>query len=477
MFFKNYKCCIIGTGPAGLGAAIELKKNGIDDIIMIDRNKKIGGLSRTDVIDGIRYDVGPHRFYTNSKEINRIWHETLGKDFIPVNRLTRIYYKNKYFLYPINAIDSLSKLGLIESLYALFSFVHSKTFHHNSQPATFENWVIQRFGKKLYKTFFKTYTEKVWGISCDQIGAEWAAQRIKGLDIMQIINNALLGSSKKNKIKTLVENFNYPILGAGQMYEAMTDNLVAQGVEILLDTEVVAIHHDNYKVNSIDVITSQGNKINISAEQYFSSIPMTRFFKMLHLPLSEPIQTAADTLYFRDHITVDLLVNQDDLFPDQWIYIHSPDVKMVRLANYKNFSKAMGCKNKTPLSVEYFVFQHENIWKYSDESIQSLAIEELEYLGIVKKETIEKANIVRETETYPSYFLGFQEPYKVLKKYLDQFINLCPIGRGGLYKYNNQDHSILSGLCAARNYIKLKQYPYYNIWDINTDSEYEYSQA
>ena len=240
---KSYECCILGAGPAGLGAALELTKHGINDILIIDRNKVVGGLSRTEVFNGVRFDVGPHRFFKKNKIVNRIWHEILGTDFRPVTRLTRIYYKNKYINYPIKTFDVLTKLGLTESLHAILSFASSKIGKRN-EPITFEKWITQKFGRKLYEVFYKTYTEKVWGIPCNQIGAEWATQRIKGLDIIQVLKNSFLGGKNK-KIKTLVEEFYYPALGAGQMYEAMCDKVVSHGAEILLDSRVVSFNHQN----------------------------------------------------------------------------------------------------------------------------------------------------------------------------------------------------------------------------------------
>jgi len=469
MNLRSYECCLLGAGPAGWGAAIELVKNGVTDIIIIDRNKVVGGLARTELFGNARFDVGPHRFFTKNNEINTLWHETLGADFKPVNRLTRIIYKNKYFNYPIKPLDVAVKLGLNESLKVMLSFISTK-FGRKDEPANFEEWIIQKFGRKLYETFFKTYTEKVWGIPCDQISAEWAAQRIKGLDIIQLLKSSLFHSSKT--IKTLVEQFDYPVLGAGQMYEVMCDKVVSQGADVMLNSRVVSFNQQNNIIKSIDVIAPDGQQIRITAKHFFNSIPMTHFFKMLNPAESKPIQQAADTLYYREHITVNLLVHGDNLFPDQWIYIHSPEVQMARVANYNNFSKAMvGAKNKTALSVEYFVFQHEELWKNPDELIKELAISELDYLGLVDKHAVEQSWVVRETESYPTYYIGHKEPYNLLISRLNQFVNLAPIGRGGMYKYNNQDHSALSGILAARNYINPTATPY-NLWDINIDAEY-----
>ncbi len=464
------ECCILGAGPAGFGTALELVKHGVTDIIIIDRNDIVGGLARTEAFDGVRYDVGPHRFFTKNKEINQLWHETLGADFRPVNRLTRIYYRNKFFNYPIKPFDALSKLGFRESLQAILSFAATQ-FSRKPQPRTFEDWITQKFGRKLYETFFKTYTEKVWGIPCSQIGAEWAAQRIKGLDIIQVIRNSL-SLDKRNSIKTLVDQFDYPILGAGQMYEVMAEKVVSKGARIILGTRINRIHRKGNDITAIDLVNGDGSVTGICAKQYFSSIPLTQFFKMLEPHPSAEVLTAADALYYREHITVNLLVDKDDLFPDQWIYLHSPDVLMARVANYNNFSRAMvQFKPKSALSVEYFVFQHEDLWKKPDEELKGLAVDELVYLGLLERNVVENAWVVRETESYPTYFMGFAEPYNQLKGELNRLENLYPIGRGGMYKYNNQDHSTVAGILAARNYLMLPGAPY-NLWDINVDAEY-----
>ena len=468
MVTKNYPCIILGAGPAGLGAATELAHHGVNNILIVDRNKNIGGLSRTEVFDDIKFDIGPHRFFTKNKEVNTLWHNTLGEKFIPVKRLTRIYYNNRYFNYPIKPLNVILNLGPIELCQSMCSYLYTRIDKKNN-PETFEDWIVQKFGWKLYRTFFKTYTEKVWGIPCNQIGAEWAAQRIKGLDITELIKGAL--NIGKNRVKTLVEEFDYPLSGAGQMYEVMYEK-ISSNAEIMMKSEVLSFNHRDYTIESVDVM-SEGEKINIKGSYFFSSVPLTHFFKLLNPPLDkEEVKKASQALYYRDHITVNLLIDREDLFPDQWIYIHSPDVKMARLANYNNFSKAMvNYKKKTAISVEYFVFKGEDIWNKSDEDLKKLAVEELISLKLIEKNSVENSWVVRETESYPTYYLGFQESYDILKKEINKFKNLQPIGRGGMYKYNNQDHSLLSGLMAAKNYVN-PEGTTYNLWDINIDAEY-----
>lgn len=467
---KTYECCIIGAGPAGLGAAYELVKNGVTDVLMIDKNKGVGGLSRTDVLGGARFDTGPHRFFTKNKEIDKIWHDTLGPDFLSISRLTRIYYENKYFHYPIRPADVLIKLGPVDSLNAILSFFSSQISKKN-KPVSFEDWIVQKFGRKLYEIFFKTYTEKVWGIPCNQIGAEWAAQRIKGLDALQVLKNALFKDRKK--IKTLAEEFNSPVLGAGQMYEAMCYKLISQGAELMLESRVFRFNRHDNVIDSIDVVGADSKEIKINAKQFFSSIPLAHYFGMLNPAESEQILDSAGMLRYRAHITVDLLIGKSKVFPDQWIYVHSPDLRIVRITNYKNFSKAMvNDENTTALSAEYFVFKFDDLWNKKDDLLVDMTINELEKIRLIEKSEVLNASVIRETEAYPVYYLGFQDHYNLLKSRIDQFVNLYSIGRAGMHKYNNMDHSLMSGILAARNYLKLPGYPYF-LWDINVDAEYQ----
>lgn len=470
---KSYECCIIGAGPAGLGVAYELVKNGVKDILIIDKNKLAGGLARTEVFNGNRFEVGSHRFYTKNKEVDKIWHDTLGPLFKPVTRFSRIYFKNNYFNYPIKPIDVLIKMGPVGSLSVILSFFASQMGKKN-KPITFEEWIVQKFGRKLYETFFKTYTEKVWGIPGNQIGAEWAAQRIKGLDVLGVLKNALL-KGKHGKIKTLVEEFYFPVLGAGQMYETMCEKLVSQGAELMLESRVIRFNRQDNTVKSIDVLKGDGEEARINAKQFFSSVPLTHYFKMLNPAEPRQILDSAEMLRYRDHITVGLLIGRKEVFPDQWIYVHSPDVQIARISNYKNFSREMvKDENKTGLSVEYFAFMSDNLWNKTDESLSALAISDLEKMHLIRRGEVEGSWVIRETEAYPVYYLGFQDYYNLLKSRIDQFINFYSIGRAGMYKYNNQDHSLISGILAARNYLKLPGSPY-ALWDINVDAEYHES--
>lgn len=472
---KNVEICILGAGPAGMGAVHELVKNGRSNILVLDRNHIVGGLARTEEFDGARFDVGPHRFFSKNSEINQLWQETLGNDFLPVDRLTRIHFGGKFYSYPLKPFEALGNLGVKKSLLAVFSYLSAQVTSKTKTPATFEDWIVQKFGRRLYETFFKTYTEKVWGIPCAQIGAEWAAQRIRGLDVFQVIKNALF-FPQTNKIKTLVDRFRYPVRGAGQMYEVMKGQQEKYGAEFWLQSEVVAIHQKEDRVHAVEV--SRGSeKFMIKADVFFTSIPLTHFFKLLSPRADEVILRAADELFYRDHITINLKVDSGKLFPDQWVYVHEPEAMMARVANYNNFSPLMaGGIGKSALSCEYFVFKNEKIWQMPDDKLVELACEELEKIKLLGKVKIEGAWVVRETESYPTYYLGFKEPYDKLKKSISKFTNIYPIGRGGLYKYNNQDHSTLSGFYAARNYMQIYDGAPYDLWRINTDEQYQESE-
>lgn len=465
--------CILGAGPAGLGSAWELAASGWGkDVLVIDANSKAGGLARTEIFDGHRFDVGPHRFFTKNKEVDALWHEALGKDFRPVQRLTRIYYKKKFFLYPVSAFDALPKMGPVQAVQALASYAYAFVAKDASKAQTFEQWVTAKFGTRLYESFFKTYTEKVWGISCDEIGADWAAQRIKGLDLLEVAKNAF-GVALGTKPKTLVDEFDYPALGAGQMYEAMAQRAQEKGVEFLFHSRVEKLRHKDGRVTELQVQTGDG-PVLVTAEDFITTIPITRLLSALDPVVSGEVSRACEQLYYRDHITVNLIVDRSDLFPDQWIYVHSPQVRMARLANYSNFSEKMSAKaGMTPISIEYFVFRTDDLWSMDDAQLVDLASAEIEKMGLIPSGTVKQGWVVRETDSYPTYYLGYEQPYALVRGAIDGFENLHPAGRGGLYKYNNMDHSLYSGLLAARNL--MQEGDPYDVWKINIDAQYHES--
>ncbi len=465
---KDKEVVIIGAGPAGLGAALELQKNDIKDILIIDMNAVPGGLSRTVNYKGNKFDIGPHRFFTKNEEVDALWHEILGNDFKVVNRLSRIFYKNKFYNYPLKPLNALKNLGLNESTQAIIDYLISQIKKNDGNLQSFEEWTIKQFGNKLYQTFFKTYSEKVWGIDCKDISANWATQRIRGLNLYKAIIDSLNPFKNNKKIKTLIEEFKYPVYGAGMMYEKMASKIGYQGGELLYDSVVKKINIKNNKIESI-LLNTNNKDVLISAKIFFSSIPLTQTIQMIMPKPEKSIVNAAKTLFFRDHITVNLLVEKDKLFPDQWIYVHSPEVKMARLGNYNNFSTMMTKdKNNAAISIEYFVFINDDIWNMPDKSIIELAKEELHYMKLADKSRVIDSFVIREANSYPVYFVGYEKYFNILKEYVNSISNLQCIGRGGMYKYNNQDHSLYTGMLAARNYCGAN----YNIWNVNTDAEY-----
>jgi protoporphyrinogen oxidase len=301
------------------------------------------------------------------------------------------------------------------------------------EPISFEQWITKNFGSVLFRIFFKTYTEKVWGIPCDQIGVEWASQRIKGLNFTEIVRSALPGHGKSTA-KSLVETFYYPVKGAGQMYERMADRVTGAGASIDLESSVEIIRHNGSEITEV-LYQKQGKEVTVPVEYLFSSMPLTHFIKVLRPAPPKEILQAASELYYRDHITVNLNVRGRDLFPDNWIYVHSPEVKMARLANYNNFSKSMAASDQhSIISVEYFVFKNDDIWNLSDTELIELASKEMGIVGLLNPDHIEQAYVVRETESYPTYYLGHKHYYDLLKNYVEQFKNLQLIGRGGMYR-------------------------------------------
>lgn len=459
---------ILGAGPAGISCAYEFMRHERTCRVW-DRNDVVGGLARTINYKGYKFDIGPHRFFTKNDEVNKLWHEILGEDALQVKRLTRILYNNRFFNYPLKPLDALFGLGVFVSVRALVSFIWAKWRFSGRRSQNFEEWVVNHFGEVLFRIFFKTYTEKVWGLPCTAIGAEWAAQRIKGLSLSTLIGSALFGQKKgKAQIKTLVDSFDYPKTGAGLVYEKMAKCVVDFGSIIESGTAAEVLHRNGNRIVSVEGRGREGTRV-VEVEHLFSSIPLTEFVMRLMPPAPDDVLEAARALYYRDHITVNLILNRRAIFPDNWIYVHSPEVRMSRIADYGNFSEFMlADKMRTCIAVEYFVFAHEELWASADSDIIALAISELDKVGLVRPHEVLDGFVVREKDSYPVYYVGHRPLFDRIKEYVDTLENVTLIGRGGMYKYNNQDHSILTGLLAARKYFGQS----HDIWEVNTDEEY-----
>lgn len=460
---------IMGAGPAGLTAAWELTRAGKEVIVWEADPSYVGGISRTVQAEGFRFDIGGHRFFSKSEEVNEVWRQIMPDDFIDCPRLSRIYYKGKFFSYPLEAIDSFLKLGPVETIQIVLSYVAARM--HPIQPETsFAQWVTNRFGERLFKIFFKTYTEKVWGISCDELSADWAAQRIKGLDLMQAVKAALLGKKAAPTAKTLIRNFFYPRLGPGQMWETAANKIMEIGGKVLLDRRVKTIHWDETGVTHVTGTDQNGEFYQQEGSTFICSIPLKELMLSLDPPPPKEVKAAANALRYRDFITVCLVVNRANVFPDTWIYIHDPSVKVGRIQNYKNWSAAMvPDPSLTSLGMEYFCFEGDGLWTATDYDLAKLAIKEAVQIGLIKEGEVKDAFVVRMPKAYPIYDQDYQKHVKTIKDWVSLFANLQPVGRNGMHHYNNQDHSMMTAMLAARNILSGH---HYDCWKVNTEAEY-----
>lgn len=455
---------ILGAGPAGLACAYELSRHQISATV-IDRNPCVGGLLRTVSLDGYIFDIGGHRFLSKNAEVNALWQKILGPDLIRVKRKSRILYRDHYFEYPLKAWDALKKLGLFEILHCLASYLHSKIF---PAPADthFEAWMIRKFGKRLYEIFFKTYTEKVWGIPCSDLSSDWADQRIQGLSLGKAVHKAFSPNSR-NQFKTLAEEFIYPLRGPGQFCEKLKDQTEKTGCTYRLETTIEEIGHQNSLLTHAGLRNAQGRSEILNGEHFFSSLPLPVFIKKLHPAAPENILAAAQSLTFRSFMAVYLVFDIPQLFPDQWLYIHAPEIKAGRIQNYKNWSAAMvPDQSTTSLGMEYFVNENDETWQLTDAQMTQLALCELEKTGFKIKNKFRKSLVVRVPNAYPLYSLGYKKNVALLRAYLKGFTNLQSLGRAGLFRYNNSDHALLTGLYGARNMLGA----HHDLWVIDPDA-------
>ncbi|HEY0256959.1 MAG TPA: NAD(P)/FAD-dependent oxidoreductase, partial [Candidatus Methylacidiphilales bacterium] len=435
---------IMGAGPAGLTAAWELVRAGHEVVVWESDPVYVGGISRTVQAENFRFDIGGHRFFSKSPEVNEVWRQIMPDDFIDCPRLSRIYYKGKFFNYPLEAMDSFMKLGSLETVRILLSYIHARLFQIRPE-LSFAQWVTNRFGKRLFQIFFKSYSEKVWGISCDEISADWAAQRIKGLSLREAIISAFKGKKAAPTAKTLIRNFFYPRLGPGQMWETATAKITEMGGKVLLDRTVQTIHWDETGITHITGTNQQGEFFQLEGTHFISSIPLKELILSLDPPPPKEVLKAARALRYRDFITVCLVVNRANVFPDTWIYIHDPSVKVGRVQNYKNWSIAMVPDPKlTSLGMEYFCFEGDGLWTSSDYDLAQLAIREAVQIGLIQADEVKDAFVVRMPKAYPIYDQTYQKHLTVIRAWVSQFANLQPVGRNGMHHYDNQDHSMMT---------------------------------
>jgi protoporphyrinogen oxidase len=461
---------IIGAGPAGLSAAFELLKLGVRPTIL-EAETQVGGLSRTLNHRGYRFDIGGHRFFSKVQIINDLWKEILAEDFLHRKRLSRIYYRGRFFDYPLRATNALVGLGPFEALRVIASYATSQLFPEKEEE-NFEQWVSNRFGRRLYEIFFRTYTEKVWGLPCAKISADWAAQRIKNLSLPHALRNAIFGSGRTQEgriITSLVDTFHYPRLGPGMMWERCQQLVDARGAVTHLGVSVDRVRHCRGRVEYIQGQTRTGKRAEWGGTSFLSSMPLRQLVQVLDPAPPGDVLEAAMQLSYRDYLTVVLIVKREHIFPDNWLYIHSPSVMAGRVQNYKNWSPEMvPDRSRTSLGLEYFLSNRHEMWRWSDDRLVELAVRECAQLGLVEPGEVEEGIVVRVSKAYPVYERNYRLNLEKIRSFLQTITNLQTMGRNGLHRYNNQDHSMLTGIQAARNIIGERN----DLWSVNTDTEY-----
>jgi protoporphyrinogen oxidase len=466
---ETQKIAIIGAGPGGLTAAYLLAKAGQQTVLFEKDPQYVGGISRTESYRGFLFDVGGHRFFSKSVEVGNFWNEILGKDMLVRPRSSRIYYNRKFYSYPLEAFDALKKLGLRESAICILSFLQGRLFPFPN-PANFEQWVRNQFGKRAFSIFFKTYTEKVWGMSCREISADWAVQRIRGLSLGVAIKNSFFKNGKKDPqktIKTLIGSFLYPRKGPGMMWEECSRKAQAMGALVKMNAEVRALR---FQEGKWEIRLSDGSSMG-EFDQVVSSAPLDHLVPaLIPRPAACALQ-AASSLRYRDFIMVVLILRDRQAILDNWIYIHDPDIRMGRIQNFKSWSSEMvPDPSMVAYGLEYFCFAQDPIWNYPDEELIALGTRELELLGLVNREEIRDGYVIRQAKAYPVYDQGYKEHIGRIRSELKDYPGLQLIGRNGMHKYNNQDHSMMTAMLAVKNILSGKIE--YDLWKVNEDAEY-----
>ncbi len=463
---------IIGAGPAGICAASEMCSHGAR-VAVLEQLSQVGGLSRTFERDGCRYDIGGHRFFTNNVEVRKLFETVVAEDLLSVDRFSRILYNQKLFDYPLSPKNALLGLGVLTSVGVMGSYAWARALRRLAPrvPRTFEEWVTDHFGSRLYRIFFKTYTEKVWGIPCSRIGADWASQRIKGLNLGAAIKRALFPGSVR-EVMTLADEFLYPRLGAGQFYERLADGVREAGSDVLCERKVTRVRREGTKVTAVEATGPDGQVTEFDARWLLSSAPLTELVRTVDPPPPDAVLDAARSLRYRGHVSVNLRLDGEP-FGDSWIYVHSTSVRMGRISNYRGFSADMaGGQDVTPVTVEYFSTPGDDVWDVPDDELIERAAQELEMSNLAARDSVVSGFVVRNEQAYPVMEIGHQRHVETIREWLSRFENLTPIGRAGMFKYNNQDHSILTGLLAARTALGTGRH---DPWLVNTDAQYHES--
>jgi protoporphyrinogen oxidase len=462
---------VIGAGPAGLTAAFELAKAGGLRPLVLEASPHIGGISRTHLWGANRIDIGGHRFFTKSADVQRLWAEMMDEPMLQVPRLSRIFYRNKFYQYPLQIPNTVGNLGLLESFLMFASYVRMR-LQPELPEDSFQSWVRNRFGDRLYRTFFKTYTEKVWGIPCTEIRADWAAQRIHGLSFVTAVLNALRNSGK---VKSLIKTFDYPRLGPGMLWESCARKIEELGGRVVPNARAIRIHHEAGRATAVEV-EHEGKTHTIRCGEVISSMPISTLVKNLTPDAPPMVLEAATGLRYRDFLIVALSCRKADIFPDNWIYIHSPEVRVGRIQNFRNWSPDMVAEGTgTVLGMEYFCSRGDDLWTKSDADLVALAKTEISHLGLAEKSDLGlEGHVIRELNAYPVYDAEYRPHVDTLRAYFHSFSNLQTVGRNGMHRYNNQDHSMLAGHHAA---LRLLGRPELDPWEVNTERSYYEEQV
>jgi len=453
---------VLGAGPAGLTAAYVLGKAGTEAVVL-EADRQVGGLAKTVELDGFRFDLGGHRFFTKAREVEALWDEIMGDEFLLRPRMSRIYWNNRFLDYPLRGPDVIRKLGPVELTRCIASYAKA-ALTPKKQEESLEDWVSNRFGRRLFELFFKSYTEKVWGVPTTEIRAEWAAQRIKGLSFTSAAKAAFFGN-RGNKVKTLISEFHYPRYGPGQMWETMTQRIEEQGGEVLLEKPVERIDVEDGRVVGV---TAAGEVYRPDA--VISSLPLRDVVAMTQPRPPAEVVEAARGLRYRDFLTVALVVSGDDLFPDNWIYIHEPAVRVGRIQNYRSWSPWMvPDPSKACVGLEYFCFAGDDLWTMDDDDLVAFATDELAQLGLAHREQVERGFAIRVPKAYPIYDADYADSVATIRAWLETIENLQQVGRNGLHRYNNSDHSMLTALRAVDNLLAGVGH---DLWAVNAESAY-----
>jgi protoporphyrinogen oxidase len=465
---------IIGAGPAGLTAAYELTKSGVTSTVL-EADSVVGGISRTEVRDGWRFDIGGHRFFTKVQRVDDFWHEILDDDeFLQRPRASRIYYQGKFFDYPIKPVKALRTLGLVEAMRCGASFLWVRV-HPPQDQSTLEGYIVSNYGWRLYRHFFKTYSEKLWAIPPSEIGADWGAQRIKGMSlwnaVWEPVRSRLAGSRDRSKqVTSLIERFQYPKYGPGMMWERCRDLVEANGTKVIMETPVTRIRHEGGRAVSV-VAEADGVTTEYPADHVVSSMPFSLLLRAMDPPAPAEVQRAADDLRFRDFLTVALVVPADKVaWTDNWLYVHAPDVKTMRIQNFGSWSPYLVKDGRNVLGLEYTVLESDESWTASDADLIERGKAELERMGLVNAADVEAGYVVRMPKAYPVYDEAYGDNVDVLRAWLaDNAPNVHPVGRNGMHKYNNQDHSMYTAMLTVENIVDGAGH---DIWSVNVEEEY-----